>query len=80
MQAKKRSGDDNDMHSVVMSYDDLWPGIEERLLEQPPTRGRPRSRRTGAWRLRSRTRSNWGPTMSTRNLERYAVIVLTDRP
>ena len=36
MQAKKRSGDDNDMHSVVMSYDDLWPGIEERLLEQPP--------------------------------------------
>ena len=33
MQEKKRSGDGNDMHSVVMSYDDLWPGIEERLLE-----------------------------------------------
>ena len=36
MQEKKRPGDENDMHSVVMSYDDLWPGIEERLLEQTP--------------------------------------------
>ena len=36
MQEKKRPGDENDMHSVVMSYDDLWPGIEERLLAETP--------------------------------------------
>ena len=30
MQEKKQPGDENDMHSVVMSYDDLWPGHEAR--------------------------------------------------
>ena len=38
MQQNKRPGSENDTDNVVTSYDDLWPGIEERLLEQnPPT-------------------------------------------
>ena len=36
MQEKKRLSRENPMHSVVMSYDDLWLGIEERLLEETP--------------------------------------------
>ena len=34
MQKTTRPGRENPMHSVVISYDDLWPGIEERLLEE----------------------------------------------
>ena len=37
MQQNKRPGPEKAMDNVVMSYDDLWPGIEERLLENPPT-------------------------------------------
>ena len=38
MQQNKRPGPEKAMDNVVMSCDDLWPGIEERLLEEnPPT-------------------------------------------
>ena len=36
MQKTPRPSRENPMHNVVISYDDLWPGIEERLIEETP--------------------------------------------